>query len=219
MIVMTFVETLLFFITGLGLGLIISAPVGPVNILCIQHSLSGGFWAGFATGCGAVLADFFIAAMAALGLTYISGIVLEQKMLIEGIGGLILIGFGWRLATSHPRLLPGDDRSLSPYRHFGALPQSFLLTLTNPGALLGIFAVVGSAGSLVGGLQSFTTAFYLLAGLLVGAVCWWAGLSWLISRLRSKMTARRLEMINHVAGGILLLSGFGLLIKAGVQLL
>ncbi len=199
---------------GVGLGLIISAPVGPVNILCIQHSLSRGFWAGFAIGCGALLADFFIATMAALGLTFISGLMHDYQPLIELAGGVILIGFGVRLYTSHPQMLEPTDRTLSPFRHLGALPQSFLLTVTNPGALLGIFAVIGSAGTVVGGLHNFTDVFYMLAGLLLGGSLWWACLSWLISRLAPKMTERRLELINQVAGFVLIVSGGGLMAKA-----
>ena len=56
-------------LTGFGLGLLISAPVGPVNILCIQRTLAKGFWAGFAIGLGAIGADFLISVAAALGIT------------------------------------------------------------------------------------------------------------------------------------------------------
>ena len=214
MVMMPFFDNIYLFVTGLGLGLLISAPVGPVNILCIQHSLARGFWAGFAIGFGALLADVFIAAMAALGLTFISGGIHAHQSLIEFIGGFVLIGFGLRLYMSHPQMLEPSDQSLSPFRHLGALPQSFLLTVTNPGAILGIFAVIGSAGTVVGGLHSYGAVFYLLAGLLLGGACWWACLSWLVSQLRSKMTEKRLERINQIAGVILGLCGAGLVLKA-----
>ena len=211
---MSVFEHIHLLMTGLGLGLIISAPVGPVNILCIQHSLARGFLAGFATGAGALLADFFIAAMAALGLTFVSFLVTDYQGVIECIGGLILLVFGWRLFSSHPKMLEPQDHSLSPYRHFGALPQSFLLTITNPGALLGIFAVVGSAGTAVGGLNSLNAALHLLAGLIMGGMIWWGALSWLISRLRSKITQQRLKLINRIAGSVLLISGAGLMARS-----
>ena len=52
------------------------------------------------------------------------------------------------------------------------------------------------------------------AGLLLGGACWWACLSWLVSQLRSKMTEKRLERINQIAGVILGLCGAGLVLKA-----
>lgn len=210
MVLMSLIDNIYLLLTGVGLGLLISAPVGPVNILCIQHSLARGFWSGFVTGCGAIVGDVMIASMAALGLTAISGLMETYEIIIQGVGGLILLGFGVRLLLSHPRMLPPDDRSLHPFKNLGAAPQSFLLTVTNPGALLGIFAVIGSAGTAVGGLQTYMEALALLGGLFIGAVLWWAGLARLISLFRSQMTERRLTFINQSAG--LLLIGFGLVL-------
>ena len=138
---MSFFFVVYYFLIGFGLGVLISAPVGPVNILCIQHSLSRGGWAGLATGFGAVIGDIMIATVAVMGLTAISGFMHSYEGGIQLIGGVILIVFGVRLFLSHPKMLGVTDSSLHPFRHLGALPQSFFLTITNPGALLGIFAV------------------------------------------------------------------------------
>ena len=62
-----------FAIIGLIIGVLIAAPVGPVNIVCIQRTLERGFWGGFAAGLGAVLADGLIATIAAYGASAISG--------------------------------------------------------------------------------------------------------------------------------------------------
>jgi len=200
---MSLIDNIYLLFTGVGLGLLISAPVGPVNILCIQHSLARGFWAGFITGCGAIVGDLLIASMAALGLTVISGVMETFEGVIQGVGGV-------RLLLSHPRMLASDDRSLHPFKNLGAAPQSFLLTVTNPGALLGIFAVIGSVGAAVGGLQTYSEALVLLGGVFIGAVLWWAGLARLISLFRRQMTERRLAFINQSAG--ILLIGFGLVL-------
>ena len=42
---------------GLVAGLIIAAPVGPVNVLCIQRTLEKGWRSGLLSGLGAALAD------------------------------------------------------------------------------------------------------------------------------------------------------------------
>ena len=46
-----------FIFKGLLIGIIASAPMGPVGILCIQRTLNKGRWYGFITGIGAAISD------------------------------------------------------------------------------------------------------------------------------------------------------------------
>ncbi|MGB8693525.1 MAG: LysE family transporter, partial [Steroidobacteraceae bacterium] len=58
---------------GMAIGLAIAAPVGPIGLLCLRRSLEQGRAAGLATGLGAASADAIYGAIAAFGLTAISG--------------------------------------------------------------------------------------------------------------------------------------------------
>ena len=40
-------------IKGIIIGIVASAPMGPVGVLCVQRTLNKGRWYGFATGAGA----------------------------------------------------------------------------------------------------------------------------------------------------------------------
>ena len=42
---------------GLLIGILISAPMGPIGMLCIQRTLNKGQWPAFYTGIGAALSD------------------------------------------------------------------------------------------------------------------------------------------------------------------
>ena len=42
---------------GFIIGVVVSAPLGPVGVLCIQRTLNKGRWYGFITGLGASLSD------------------------------------------------------------------------------------------------------------------------------------------------------------------
>ena len=44
-------------VKGLIVGVVVSAPLGPVGVLCIQRTLNKGRWYGFVTGLGAALSD------------------------------------------------------------------------------------------------------------------------------------------------------------------
>ncbi len=35
---------------GMLIGILVAAPVGPVNVLCIQRAIERGFWGGMAAG-------------------------------------------------------------------------------------------------------------------------------------------------------------------------
>ena len=44
-----------FIFKGMMIGVIASAPMGPVGILCVQRTLNKGRWYGMATGVGAAV--------------------------------------------------------------------------------------------------------------------------------------------------------------------
>ena len=84
---------------GLAIGVLVAAPVGPVNVLCIQRAVERGFWGGIAAGLGAVLGDGLIALFASLGVGAISGAVQYHRFAIQMVGGLALLVFGLKLCT------------------------------------------------------------------------------------------------------------------------
>jgi uncharacterized membrane protein len=91
--------------------------------------------------------------------------------------------------------------------HAGVIPQTFFLTITNPGAILGLFAIFGGLGSMMGGLDSYIEAMTLVGSVMTGSLMWWAFLARLIERLRGSITEGRLKIINQVAGVVLLAFG------------
>ena len=196
-------------LAGIGIGVLMAAPIGPVNILCIQRTVSRGFWGGLAAGLGAVLGDGTLAAIAAFSMTAISEVMLAYAASIQFAGGLVLIGFGVALLLKRPvlRISPGQGSRL--WEHAGVIPQTYFLTVTNPGAALGMIVIFGGLGSLIGGLNSFE-ALLLVLSVMGGSLLWWLGLSRLIVTIRHKLTERRLKLINRVAGTVLV--AFGLIL-------
>lgn len=194
-------------LAGLGIGVLMAAPIGPVNVLVIQRTVSRGFWGGLAAGIGAVLGDGVLAAIGAFSVAAISDVMVAYGDVIQLVGGALLVVFGFVLLLSRPVLLtPVDERS-HLLEHTGIIPQTFILTVTNPGAVLGMAAMVGGLGSLIGGLNTNLEALILVASIMGGSLLWWLGLSELIATIRHKLTDGRLKLINKIAGTILF--GFG----------
>ncbi|MEM7775806.1 MAG: LysE family transporter [Pseudomonadota bacterium] len=198
---------------GFAIGLLIAVPVGPVNVLCIQRSMERGLFAGVVAGSGAVLADGLIALLAALGVGAISGLVRDYRTAIQLIGGLALLAFGLRLLLATPELelirqepfnrsqLRGVFRDL-----FWDLPKAFFLTITNPGAVLGLFAIFGGISSFVE-IRGPVEALIMVAAIMTGSLAWWITLSGIVGLIRSRIDAAWMGRINGFAGVLLLLFG------------
>jgi threonine/homoserine/homoserine lactone efflux protein len=197
---------------GILIGVLVAAPVGPVNVLCIQRAIERGFWGGIAAGLGAMLGDGLIALCAALGVGAISGAVQYHRTTIQILGGLALIGFGAKLYYTAPRLEalhPAHEENASLKDFVWDIPQTFFLTITNPGAVLGLFAIFGGVSTFVE-VETNVDALTMVAAIMGGSLAWWVGLSNLIGRFRHRLNAERLRVINRIAG--VLLIGFGLVL-------
>lgn len=214
---MDYIPNPLLIPVGLVIGVLVAAPVGPVNVLCIQRAFERGFWGGIAAGLGAVLGDGLIALFAALGVGAISGAVEHHRFAIQIIGGLALFGYGVKLYFAAPRFDPVTTDNVRPetLKDFvWDIPQTFFLTITNPGAVLGLFAIFGGVSSFVE-VRGYLDALLMVAAIMGGSIAWWVMLSNIISRYRHRIDVEQLGVINRVGG--LLLMVFGAVLITGAM--
>ena len=194
---------------GLVIGVLVAAPVGPVNVLCIQRAIERGFWGGVAAGIGAMLGDGLIALFAALGVGAISGAVQDHRAVIQIVGGFALIAFGIKLYITQPQLdayRGHDDPSVTLRTYVWDIPKTFFLTISNPGAVLGLFAIFGGVSSFVE-VRGYIDALIMVASIMAGSLAWWVGLSKFIGSIRHKLKPGSLSYINKIAGAVLLVFG------------
>lgn len=191
-------------LTGLGVGVVFSAPVGPVNILCVQRAFRSGFLSGLAAGFGAVLADGLFAAVAAFGITAVSGFVEGHSFWLQLIGGVLLIAFGIRTALAHPHL---DDGAGESGTLWATAAATFGMTITNPATVLGFLALFGSLGSWAPQPGDWLAAGMFVLGVVSGGSGWWLLVATAVAALRDRMTDAMLARINLVAGSILVVFG------------
>lgn len=190
---------------GMLIGVLVAAPVGPVNVLCVQRAIERGFWGGLAAGIGSVLGDGLIALFAAFGVGAISGAVQYHRTLIQVVGGLALIIFGLRLYYAPPRvdtLSAAHEEKASLKDFIWDIPQTFFLTITNPGAVLGLFAIFGGVSTFVE-VHTFLDAIVMVASIMAGSLLWWIGLSDLIGRMRRGADIPLFEMLPKRIGDVM----------------
>lgn len=206
-------------LTGLGVGVVFSAPVGPVNILCVQRAFRSGFFSGLAAGWGAVAADGLFAAVAAFGITAVSGFVEGHSGWLQLIGGLLLIAFGIRTALAHPHLDQGEEETATL---LGTAAATFGMTITNPATVLGFLALFGALGDWAPKPGDWLGAGTFVVGVVAGGSSWWLVVATAVAALRDRMTDRTLARINLVAGALLVAFGVAVLARlpfGGVGLL
>lgn len=68
-----------FIFKGMLIGMIASAPMGPVGILCVQRTLNKGRWYGFATGLGAAISDIIYAGIAGFGMSFVMDFITNDQ--------------------------------------------------------------------------------------------------------------------------------------------
>ncbi len=189
-----------FLLQGLLIGFSIAAPVGPIGVLCIRRSLADGARIGLLTGLGAATADAIYGAIAAFGLTAISGVLVEQRFLLGIFGGLFLSYLGVRtfLATpAHDAPMPTRAGALMAYA------STFLLTLTNPMTILSFAAIfVGFRST-----KDYSAAGVIVAGVFVGSALWWLLLSTVVSLIRTRVPTSVLQWVNRGSGVIIVAFG------------
>src|SRR2546423_14881985 len=76
---------------GILLGLGAAVPIGPVNVEIVRRTLRGGFFAGFALGCGAVTVDVCYAILSSLGF----GLLFNRPIFYWplSVGGIALLTY------------------------------------------------------------------------------------------------------------------------------
>ena len=118
---------------GLLIGIIASAPMGPVGVLCVQRTLNKGRWYGFVTGCGAALSDMIYAGITGLGMGLVVDFVSNDtnRFYLQIAGSLLLLAFGYYTYRTDPtRKLrtPGQQKGTLTHNAVTA----FFVTLSNP---------------------------------------------------------------------------------------
>ncbi len=197
-----------YVLIGYFVGILTTAPVGPVNIMAMQHAVRGGFSHGVFVGLGAVVADTIYAAAAIFGVSAITNFVEGQFRLIEVVGGALLLIFGLKIWNTHPHL--EKDGNGREYSYLGDTTAAFFMAITNPGAILAFVAIFGALGDYRPAHGDHFGALMMVAGVTAGATSWWIFVSATVTHFRARIDDRWLDRANHIAGFALM--AFGTLI-------
>lgn len=196
---------------GVLIGVVVAAPIGPVNLIVIRRTLAHGLINGFLVGLGAAVGDGIFAVITAFGITALGQLIAGYGAGLQIAGALLLLGFGIHTyfmapqeqASSDKRVPSGYTASLA-----AAMASAFFLTITNPATLLGFAALFAGLGILAESDGSFVAASIVVLGVLAGSAGWWLALSAVTSLIHHQITPRRMRQINQASGIMIGVFGF-----------
>jgi threonine/homoserine/homoserine lactone efflux protein len=199
--------TLITLIKGMGLGLAIAVPVGPIGLLCIRRSLTQGQLMGLVTGLGAATADGIYGTIAGFGLIAIADMLVDYARILQLLGGGFLCYLGVSTLRANPATEAAQGSSRGQGRElWGAYISTLFLTLTNPATILSFIAIFAGLG-LVGSGQPWGASLALVAGVFLGSALWWLCLSWGVTLFSQRLTPTGLKWLNRLAGAAIFAFG------------
>ena len=192
----------IFFLKGLIIGIAITAPPGPIGILCIRKTLAEGHPRGFIIGLGAATADTMYSAVAAFGLTFISDVIVSQYLWIRILGGGLLLYLGIRMLHGRHKAAPVPLRKND---QTGSYLSALALALTNPMTVFAfatLFALFGTGKEL-----GVTSAGFLVLGVFAGSCLWFFTLGYVAELFGRKLSSDGLRWVHRLAGLLVICSG------------
>lgn len=189
---------------GILIGVVVSAPMGPVGIYCLQRTLDKGRFSGFYTGVGAAISDLIYCLLTGFGLSFIEDFINTHRSPIQLLGSIVLIFFGiWLIRKKPDGSIAADADHGAPSRE-GDILKGFALTFSNP---LILFLIIGLFAQFNFVIEDMKFYHYILGfvGILAGALGWWWLVTYLVDKLRGHFNQRTMKLINVVIGSVILI--------------
>lgn len=193
----------------MSIGVILSAPMGPIGILCIQRTLNRGRESGFFTGVGAAASDLFYCLLVGLGISLVTDFIADHVNILQIIGSAILIVYAVYMIFHNPvsQIKENIDQRDDRLRD---MVTGFLFTLSNPLIMFLIIPLFARFG--------FPLPEYKFYHIIIGYACivggallWWMMITFFVDKVRTHFNIRSMWLINRIIGSIILiLSLYGL---------
>ncbi len=197
--------TLISLIIGcLSIGVILSAPMGPIGILTVQRTLNKGRVSGWFTGLGAAASDLFYCLLTGLGISFVTDYIEDNVTMLQILGSVILIVYAAYMIFHNP----GDDRVKDTNDKDDNTRDAitgFFFTLSNPLILfliIPLFARFGFPNPEEHKWYHIILGYILITG---GALLWWTVITYAVDKVRSRFTKGSMWTINRIMGTLLLL--------------
>lgn len=189
---------------GFAAGVAISAPVGPVNVLCVSRTIAKGWRAGIVSGFGAAAADTIYGSIAGFSISIVIGFLLREQSKLRLFGGILLVLLGIWYYRKRPESLSKQEKRSSDHSDF---VTTLLLNLTNPTTVLSFLAVLAVLG--LSERRPASLTLIMIGGIFAGAMAWWLILTGVTNLFRDRFNDKAMLWMNRIGG--IAIGAFGVL--------
>jgi len=191
------------FLIGVITGIIISVPIGPINVAVLSRGFKQGFSNAFAIGLGASAMDFFYCAAAMLGL---SAVVhkLEVNIIFQIIGFFLLLYLGLRDVTTKVDSFRYENLVPKNGRFHSAFLVGVFMYISNPTLVAFWITLSGVIQSSELIIRNAGDGILFALGVGSGTSVWYYSLLKALFWKRDSFRAETLALLSKVSGIIML---------------
>jgi threonine/homoserine/homoserine lactone efflux protein len=202
-------------LTGFISGLLLSIPVGPINLTIMNEGARRGFKWAAAIGLGATVMEVLYCTIAFTGFTSLfTNRVVKASMELFSFVFMLFLGLKFLLAKniSAPMHLGDaadrfDVQIEQKFHPHSAFWKGFVRVMANPGVLLFWIILAASFLSRDWVEDTWVSKSICISGVALGVGAWFFGLSWMVSRGHGRLKERTLLRMERGSGiGLLLLA-------------
>lgn len=190
-------------VRGVLIGILSSAPMGPVGVLTVQRTLLKGRKYGFITGMGAAFSDFVYALLTGIFMGFAMSFA-ESPWAVRWLrllGSVVLFVLGMYFYVWKPAPAVKPSGKVGTLAH--NMLTGFLLTGSNPLIVVFFLVLFARFGFVPDGHPVDMVAGYV--GLFGGAVLWWYVLTAVLHRVRNRFSMEKLRLLNRSLGIMVML--------------
>ncbi len=191
------------FLVGGLIGLVVSIPIGPINVTVISKGFKQGFKNAFAVGLGASAMDFLYSGASMLGLSAIVHKI-EVNVIFQIIGFLLLLYLGIRDVTTKIESFRYENFVPKNGRFHSAFLVGVFMYISNPTLVafwITLSGMIQSSGTIV---NSLGDGMLFALGVGSGTALWYYSLLKAIFWKRDSFKAETLTVLSKISGYIML---------------
>ncbi len=197
-------------LTGFISGLLLSIPVGPINLTIMNEGARCGFKVAFLIGLGAVLMEVIYCAIAFTGFaSFFGGRFVKATMELSSFVFMLYLGVKFLSARSIPAVNRIEARIEQRLHPHSAFMVGFVRTMGNPGVLLFWIILAANFISREWVKPNGADKLACILGVAGGTGVWFLGLSWAVSLGHKKFSEKTLLRMEHISGLCLLALAVG----------